>query len=558
MSAALSLENIELRALRVWSGNPRKTVDPTKLEELAESIREKGVCVPLIVRPLATAEGAVTHEILAGQRRYKAASKVLVEEAPMPCVVRDVDDAEALELGLLENAARDDADPIEEAEAIEGLLRLGRTTQQVADRLGHHFTWVEKRRKLVGLCEEARAWVRTRGVSLAHAQALATVPHDVQGAVARRFAEGELPGSRFFLQELRRHLHALSEAPFDVTDAKLPGGACAKCTKRSDAQMDLFAAAANEGASCLDSACWAGKADAVWDAAQKGAKKRKLAVIATPDEVFSWGESTKHDSAYFTKNRLAEGVELKPVAIARSENGRVVELYDRKAVEEANKRAYASRNGEDEGDDEDGPGEPTPKGPSKWEQERAERKTQVHAQIARVAAVLDGPAKLDALARALLNEDLDEGIRLEEAATDALSIAQNRTSEIPENRCVEVLLLSVLAQVISWGAAEDHEPLIRTLTGEAPLAATEAQPAEGPRRLTLKRSVWQKHRKGLLDAKGLGLHGRWTAVGENRELVLAPGGDLDAVLDYAAEHELALDVRSEGVPALDEADEDAA
>lgn len=563
MSAALSLESIELRALRVWSGNPRKTVDPVKLEELAESIREKGVCVPLIVRPLAVAEGAVTHEILAGQRRYKAASRVLVDEAPMPCVVRDVDDAEALELGLLENAARDDADPIEEAEAIEGLLKLGRTTQQVADRLGHHFTWVEKRRKLVGLCDEARAWVRARGVPLAHAQALATAPHDAQAAVAQRFAEGELPGSRFFLQELRRYLHTLSEAPFDLTDAKLPGGACAKCTKRSDAQMDLFSADARDGAACLDSACWTGKADAVWAEAQKSAKKRKLTVIADPDEVFSWGESTKSDGAFFTKNRLAEGVELKPVAIARSENGHVVELYDRKAVEEANQRAYARRNGgddEDEGDE--APEERAPKGPSKWDQARAAREERASAWLARIAEALRAPGGAGALLAALMEPENAQTFLSLKKALEAVGLPSDTAPrEIPCERLLDVLLLAFAAEELeeraySSGDAEalrESEAWVRRACGEV-----EAQPDARTRRLTLKRSEWQKHRTGLLDAKGLALHKRWAAVGENRELVIEPGADLDAVLAYAAGNELALDVRPEGVPAIDEADEAAA
>lgn len=565
MSAAPTLENLQLQCLRVWAGNPRKTVDPVKLAELAESILEKGVCVPLIVRPLAAPEGRVTHEILAGQRRFIAANQAFSDDATVPCVVREVDDAEALELGLLENAARDDADPIEEAEAIEHLLTLGRSVEQVADRLGHATAWVEKRRKLVHLCDEARAWVRDRGVPLAHAQALATVPHDVQGEVAKRFAAGELPGSRFFLQELRAHLHALAKAPFDVTDAKLPGGACAKCTKRSDAQMDLFAAAANEGASCLDSACWRTKADAVWDAAQKSAKRRKLTVIADPKEVFSWGESPKYDGAYATASRMVEGVELKPVAIARSENGHVVELYDRKAVEEANKRIYESRRAaaaasEDEDEEHEtgeGPRERAPKGPSKWEQERAARAERARAWLDRLAEALRAPGGAGALLAALTEPDNVQVFPELAPALEAVGLARDtRPGEIPYEQLLDVLLLALAAEEIDQrfsfsGASETAEAWVARACGGAP----KAEPAEGPRRLTLKRAAWQKHRKGLLDAKGLALHNAWLPVGDDRELTIEPGADLDAVLAYAAEHDLALDVRAPGVPASDEADE---
>lgn len=338
-NTSTSFIDLPLRALRVWAGNPRKIVGP--VDELAASIRSVGLVEPLVVRALPEPEehghetggaegyvvdGHYTHEVIAGQRRYLAAAPAGL--AVVPCRVVAIGDAAALELALVENSQRVDCDPLDEAESIGRLVRdHGRSPEEVASRLGRPVAWVRRRLSLLALVPEARKWLASGKLPLGHALALAAVDAETQGRVCERWrAPDELPSRARWSGEVTMYLRTLSSAPFDVEDAALPGGACWGCPKNTAAQGDLFGEA-DASARCLDSACWQGKVDATWQAAQKAAKKRRLTVIAETVGVGWRGECTVEGRPLTT----AGAEDARPVAVARDRWGRVVELFERPA-----------------------------------------------------------------------------------------------------------------------------------------------------------------------------------------------------------------------------------
>src|SRR6476620_7511313 len=113
--------------------NPRRNFAEAELEDLAQSIREHGIVQPVIVRPAPGAPGE--YQIVAGERRWRAAQRAGLREVPI--IVRELDDAETLEIAILENVQRADLNPMEEAAGYKALIeRFGRTQEMVAQVVG--------------------------------------------------------------------------------------------------------------------------------------------------------------------------------------------------------------------------------------------------------------------------------------------------------------------------------------------------------------------------------------------------------------------------------------
>lgn len=332
-----------LTQLRVWKGNPRKAVGD--LADLAASIRAHGILEPLLVRPVVPSEvieipppadasegtlptvRTITHEILAGQRRYLAALEAGSDSAP--CLVRDVADAEALEIGLVENGQRKDPSPLEEAEAIDTLVRQhGRTVEEIADRLGRDKRYVTRRLALLSLCETAKTWLREGTLPLKHAEMLAAVDTGAQEGALTRYKTRDLPSAREFARTLSFELMSLDNAPFDTKDTKLVSraGACGPCPKNSASQRDLFDGMGAD-AHCLDRVCWDAKVEALWERAVKDARKRHLTVL-DERELFAWGRVVRKDLPYVSAEERKDR-EAPQTAVARDPYGAVVPLYDR-------------------------------------------------------------------------------------------------------------------------------------------------------------------------------------------------------------------------------------
>jgi ParB family chromosome partitioning protein len=146
---------------------PRKTFDEAALAALADSLRDRGVLQPVLVRPVAGG----TYELIAGERRWRAAQLAGFEF--VPALVRPEDDAESLELALIENMAREDLSPVEEARAVSLLVdELGLTREQVGRRVGRSRVAVSNLLRLLDLPDEALELIQAGHLTEGHGRAL--------------------------------------------------------------------------------------------------------------------------------------------------------------------------------------------------------------------------------------------------------------------------------------------------------------------------------------------------------------------------------------------------
>ena len=152
-------------------GQPRHDFDETALAELADSIREHGVLQPLLVRPMPNGK----YQIVAGERRWRASRMAGLTE--LPVIIRDLDEAAAMEVALIENLQRSDLNPMEEAMGYQELMQQhGYTQEQVAKRVGKSRPAVANALRLLALPEETARLVRDGKLSSGHARALLGLP----------------------------------------------------------------------------------------------------------------------------------------------------------------------------------------------------------------------------------------------------------------------------------------------------------------------------------------------------------------------------------------------
>lgn len=150
---------------------PRSDFDPEQLRELANSIKQRGVVQPLLVRPLNKDIGNGRYELIAGERRWRAAREAGLKT--IPAIVRDASDQEALEIALIENLQREDLNPIEEARAYEQLTKHFKLTQeQIAEKVGRSRAAVANAMRLLALPEEVQSWIADNRLSVGHAKAI--------------------------------------------------------------------------------------------------------------------------------------------------------------------------------------------------------------------------------------------------------------------------------------------------------------------------------------------------------------------------------------------------
>lgn len=151
---------------------PRRDFSPEALQELASSIRQKGIIQPLVVRETAPDR----FEIVAGERRWRAAQLAQVHEVPV--VVRDFTDAEVIEVAIIENIQRADLNAIEEALAYRQLMdRFGHTQEKVAEALSKSRSHIANLLRLLNLPDDVQGHVREGKISAGHARALITTPN---------------------------------------------------------------------------------------------------------------------------------------------------------------------------------------------------------------------------------------------------------------------------------------------------------------------------------------------------------------------------------------------
>ncbi len=282
-----SLKVVQLDSIVPSKTNPRKTYDMAKLHELAESIREKGLISPILVRPI---DGLQPYEIVAGERRYRAARLAGQEE--ITAIVKDLDDRQALEVQLIENAQREDVSPLEEAHGYQQLIDAhGHSIATLAKKTGKTEHHIALRVKLLDLSANAIEALNESRINIGHANLLARLSIDHQEAMMGWLLPyyDKDSATRYTIAQLNNHIEAkvyrqISEAPFSISEKYLLAGvpACTECAKNSAAQKALFAELAGH-AVCTDGKCFDQKVNQHTEIELQKAQKSKgdLVVISS-------------------------------------------------------------------------------------------------------------------------------------------------------------------------------------------------------------------------------------------------------------------------------------
>lgn len=178
-SGSASVIEVDPRELLPGPYQPRKSFSEEKIDELAASMREHGVIQPLIVRRKGT-----RYELIAGERRLRAALKADLKKVPI--IVKEMDDREAMEASLVENVQREDLNPVDEAEAYQRLIsEFGLTQEEVAARVGKSRAEVANTVRLVKLEPEVKELLAQGKISAGHGRALVGLPAKEQIRMAR-------------------------------------------------------------------------------------------------------------------------------------------------------------------------------------------------------------------------------------------------------------------------------------------------------------------------------------------------------------------------------------
>ncbi|MPZ58094.1 MAG: ParB/RepB/Spo0J family partition protein [Rhizobiales bacterium] len=174
LERARTQRKVSIESLRPNPRNPRQTFSDAELEELAGSVRERGIIQPIVVRPFPGK--ADSYEIIAGERRWRAAQRAGLHDVPI--VALDVSDAQALELAIIENVQRADLNPLEEAAGYQALMNeFGHGQDAVAKIVGKSRSHVANTLRLLKLSDPVKAYLHSGKLSAGHARMLIGQPN---------------------------------------------------------------------------------------------------------------------------------------------------------------------------------------------------------------------------------------------------------------------------------------------------------------------------------------------------------------------------------------------
>ena len=209
-NASSEINRLPLTALQAGKYQPRQKMDTSALQELAESIREQGVMQPLLVRLV----GAGKYEIIAGERRFRAA--MLAGLTEIPVLVSGADDQAAAAMALVENMQREDLNPLEESQGLARLIEeFGFTHEQAAKAVGKSRSAITNLLRLAQLAKPVQAMLLAGDIDMGHARALLPLPGASQVALAQRIAAQGLS-----VREAERMSAALAIAGGQIGDKK--------------------------------------------------------------------------------------------------------------------------------------------------------------------------------------------------------------------------------------------------------------------------------------------------------------------------------------------------
>jgi ParB family chromosome partitioning protein len=259
----MTFDEISLAAMKESPVNPRKHFDEARLAELAESIKQRGIIAPLLVRPC----GDGTYEIAAGHRRYRAAK--LAGLVTVPVGIREMDDREFMEVLTVENLQREDIHPLEEAQGYQELQsRFAYDVAAIADKIDKPEAYVYGRLQLCSLIPVVQTAFLSDEITIGHARLISRLePSEQENALAACFQRDWTTGrdSLVSVAALKNHIRNntgrnLERAPFDLTMALGDAIACVHCSKAAGVNPLLVDPDGDK--ICLDSACYQRKVTA--------------------------------------------------------------------------------------------------------------------------------------------------------------------------------------------------------------------------------------------------------------------------------------------------------
>ncbi len=370
---ALSLDSIEPSKT-----NPRKHFDKADLEDLAKSIKEKGVIQPIVVRPHPKGSSKLLWEIIAGERRYRASK--IAGAGTIPAIARNLDDRAVLEIQVIENLQRVDIHPLDEALGYKELLeKHGYDVDTLAAKVGKSSSYIYQRLKLAELIPAAQKFFTAGVINPGHAILIArqspedqnTIVNEKGGLLWGHYFQKDAPEAisvRRLTQEIRRNLYLdLAKAPWKQNDTKLlpAAGACAVCPKRTGANPGLFPDI-DEKNICTDRGCYNQKLDAFMKRAvheggliqistEYGAKPKTAGAIARGQytEIYEKGDRCKFTQKAIvvegydrgSSHEICIDKDCKKHQLNRSSSGSSYNYKAEEARRQKKKRAETERRG---------------------------------------------------------------------------------------------------------------------------------------------------------------------------------------------------------------------
>ncbi len=294
-SKTIGLEILNLSIGKIVADplQPRKTYNEILLKGLSESIKKHGILQPITVR-----KSNRDYIIVMGERRYRASK--LAGQKTIPCILREYENNDVLEVQIIENLQRQDVEPTEEADAI-AYLSEKYSASEIAKRLGRGDNFIRQRLKLAGLIEGFKTYVRKGEMTISLGVGVALFEPEEQKMML------ETMGEDFNAHQINRMIkdqtYDLEKAPFDVSDKKLvaKAGACSECPFNAANQGNLF----GDGKMvCTKSACYETKKNKSFLNLIEKSKKEKILLIPEIQKYWAENEGNQLVISQLEKNGL--------------------------------------------------------------------------------------------------------------------------------------------------------------------------------------------------------------------------------------------------------------
>ncbi|WP_428718549.1 ParB/RepB/Spo0J family partition protein [Undibacterium curvum] len=345
----------EISKIRISKTN-RKHFDETKLNELAATVKAMGVLEPILIRPVTpTAEEPEEYEIVAGERRYRAS--IIAGLTTIPAMCRNMSDEQAAEVQIIENLQREDPHPLEEAPGYQNLMfKHGWTVEMLIEKLNRSKSYIYGRLKLCSLAAPLHDDFYAKKFDASIALLVARIPlPGLQIKAMNEIMSSPHDGQPMSFRDGKKHIEnrymlQLSNAPFDIKDAKLMAiaGSCVKCPKRTGNQPEIYPDI--DQSICTDPDCFEEKKAAldlrkIAEANKKGiqvfegdeaAEKSRLHNDHIDADNYLWSFrrfKKEEDRNQRVKSAIPPDAMPQPDCLLRLPNGKLITWYLRKDIQ---------------------------------------------------------------------------------------------------------------------------------------------------------------------------------------------------------------------------------